>query len=56
MPSFLRKTRQAVLHEGYNPTEKEKEIIVSVTIDLLKELKKVWDSEAIVAKSADKPR
>jgi hypothetical protein len=50
MPAFLRKTRQAVLHEGYSPNEKEKEIIVSVTIDLLKELKKVWEAEPVIAK------
>jgi intein/homing endonuclease len=42
---WLRKMRQAVLHEGYNPTEKERKLAVSATIQLLKELKKVHYTE-----------
>lgn len=51
MPSFLRKMRQAVLHEGYSPKENEKELIVSVTIGLLKELKKVYEADKITQSS-----
>jgi hypothetical protein len=46
LPRFLRKMRQAVLHEGYTPKEDEKELIISVTIALLKELKKVYEAES----------
>lgn len=44
---FLRKMRQAVLHEGYNPTNREKELIVSATIDLLKALENVYKVEKV---------
>ena len=44
---WLRKMRQAVLHEGCNPTEKEKELAISATVHLLKELKKVYEAEKV---------
>jgi len=44
LPRQLRKMRQEVLHEGYNPKEDETKLAISVTIALLKELKKVYDA------------
>lgn len=49
LPMWLRKMRQAVLHEGHNPTEKEKELAISATVCLLKELKKVYEAETVSA-------
>lgn len=45
LPMWLRKMRQAVLHEGRNPNEHEKNLAVSATIRLLKELKKLHEAE-----------
>ena len=44
LTTHFRKMRVAVLHEGYNPKEEEKESIVSFTIGLLKKLKQVKES------------
>jgi hypothetical protein len=49
MAMWLRKMRQAVLHEGHNPTEQEKELAISATVCLLKELKKVFETETVTA-------
>jgi hypothetical protein len=47
MTKWLRKMRQEVLHEGCIPTEDEKELATSATVNLLKELKKVYDAEKV---------
>lgn len=52
MAMWLRKMRQAVLHEGHNPTETEKKHAISATVCLLKELKKVYEAETIVEKDS----
>jgi Zn-finger nucleic acid-binding protein len=49
MAMWLRKMRQAVLHEGHNPTEQEKELAISATVCLLKELKKIFETETVTA-------
>jgi hypothetical protein len=49
MAMWLRKMRQAVLHEGQPPTEQEKELAVLATVSLLKELRKVNDAKEIVS-------
>lgn len=47
MANWLRKMRQAVLHEGLIPTEEEREQVISATVSLLKELKKLYEAEEI---------
>lgn len=44
LPRQLRKMRQEVFHEGHNPKEDETKLAISVTIALLKELKKVYEA------------
>jgi hypothetical protein len=44
MATSLRRMRVAVLHEGYNPKDEEKDAIVSFTTGLLKRLKKVCET------------
>ena len=55
MAMWLRKMRQAVLHEGHNPTEQEKELAISATICLLQELKKVYEAETLTANDSAAP-
>jgi len=47
LPRQLRKMRQEVLHEGYNPKDDETKLTISVTIALLKQLKKVYEAEKV---------
>lgn len=47
MANWLRKMRQAVLHEGLIPKEEEREQVISATVSLLKELKKLCEAEEI---------
>ena len=49
MAIWLRKMRQAVLHEGHNPTEQEKDLAISATVCLLKELKKVYEAKTVAS-------
>lgn len=54
MAMWLRKMRQVVLHEGHNPTEQENRQVISATVCLLKELKKVWEAEPVTQNSDNK--
>jgi len=47
MANWLRKMRQAVLHEGFIPTESEREQVISATVSLLKDLRKLYEAKEI---------